>query len=296
VKKTASIAAIAAVSIGIAVAATVPAYAETNRSGAERLNIPNSSACRAGRTVLEGMVTGPGGQLYIIFSKGSAGEPVLSRWARDGSTWDGSSWTCTGAPVSMPALGHGNDLAYNANYLGSGPALIAAQGSQSAFPSDAVTIVHLTSAGSIGTTETVHLSAGDISGFCYSATAAGGAGKYAARRLNKLWTHPGAGALTSGWSLVNSNLNIHDNRSDQGIDCSENYIWNTNSINTNTPATGWNWVYQYNWSGNDVESDIGIPGNNLTEEIEDITHVGSDFFVGINRNGGSADSVKVFTE
>ena len=45
-----------------------------------------------------------------------------------------------------------------------------------------------------------------------------------------------------------------------------------------------------------MESDIGIPGNNLTDEIEDITHVGSDFFVAINRNGGSADSVKVFTE
>jgi hypothetical protein len=95
---------------------------------------------------------------------------------------------------------------------------------------------------------------------------------------------------------VTSNLTSHDNRSDQGIDCSENYIWSTKSINDSTPDTGWNWVYQYNWSGGDVESDIGIPGNTLTEEIEDITHVGSDFFVGINRNGGSADSVKVLTE
>jgi hypothetical protein len=114
--------------------------------------------------------------------------------------------------------------------------------------------------------------------------------------LSKLWTHPGAGSLTSGWTLVQSNLTSHDNRSDQGIDCSENYVWNTNSINDSTPDTGWNWVYQYNWSGGDVESDIGIPGSNLTEEIEDITHIGSDFFVGINRNGGSADSVKVLTE
>jgi hypothetical protein len=295
VKKLSSVASVLALSIGIAIASTTPAYAATDRSGAERLNIPNSSACRAGRTVLEGMVAGPGGQLYIIFSKGSAGEPVLSRWVRDGSTWDGASWTCAGAPISMPELGHGNDLAYNANYLGQGPALIATQGSQSAFLDDDVTIVHLNANGSVGATQVVDLPM-NISGLCYSATAAAGAGKYAARRLGSLWTHPGSGALTSGWTLVESSLTSHDNRSDQGIDCSENYVWNTKSINTSTPDTGWNWVYQYNWSGGDVESDIGIPGNNLTDEIEDITHIGSDFFVGINRNGGSADSVKVLTE
>jgi hypothetical protein len=296
VKRLLSIASVLGLSIGTAIAAAAPASAATDRTGAERLNIPNSSACRAGRTVLEGMVAGPGGQLYIIFSKGSTGEPVLSRWLRDGSTWDGASWVCSGAPVSMPELGHGNDLAYNPDYLGGGPALIATQGSQSAFPDDDVTIVHLGSDGSIGSTQVVDLPTGNISGLCYSATAAGGAGKYAARRLGSLWTHPGSGALTSGWTLVKSNLTYHDNRSDQGIDCSENYIWNTNSINTNTPDTGWNWVYQYNWSGGDVESDIGIPGNNLTDEIEDITHVGGEFFVGINRNGGLADSVKVLTE
>ncbi|WP_155251575.1 hypothetical protein [Salinispora cortesiana] len=245
---------------------------------------------------MQGMVKGPEQQLYIIFTKAAGAEPVLSRWLRDGSTWDGTSWVCAGAPTSMPALGHGNDLAYNANYLGQGPALIATQGSQSAFPSDEVTIIRLNADGSIGTTEEIRLPIGNISGLCYSATAAGGAGKYAARRLGSLWTHPGAGALTSGWTLVKSNLTSHGNRSDQGIDCSENYIWNTKSINVSTPSTGWNWVYQYNWSGGDVETDIGIPGYNLRDEIEDVTHVGSEFFVGINRNGGIADSVKVFIE
>ncbi|WP_159012136.1 hypothetical protein [Streptomyces sp. NRRL F-5123] len=281
---------------GIASSSTTSAYAATDRSGAERLSIPNSSPCRAGRTVMEGMVKGPDSQLYIIFTKAGGAEPVLSRWLRDGTAWDGASWTCAGAPTSMPAVGHGNDLAYNPDYLGTGPALIATQGSQSAYPSADVGIIHLSSSGAIGASEVVHLPIGNISGLCYSDTAAGGAGKYAARRLGSLWTHPGSGALTSGWTLVKSNLTIHDNRSDQGIDCSENYIWNSNSINTSTPDTGWNWVYQYNWSGGDVESDIGIPGNNLTDELEDITHVGSDFFVGINRNGGSPDSVKVFTE
>ncbi|MFG2169253.1 hypothetical protein [Micromonospora chersina] len=285
-----------ALSIGIAIAPAASAYAATDRSGAERLNIPNSSACKAGRTVMQGMVAGPGGQLYIVFTKAAGAEPVLSRWLRDGSTWDGTSWFCAGAPTSMPTLGHGNDLAYNPNYLGQGPALIATQGSQSAFLSDKVTIVRLNADGSFGTTGEVSLPIGNISGLCYSATAAGGAGTYAARRLGNLWTHPGAGALTSGWTLAKSNLTSHDNRSDQGTDCSENYIWNTKSINTSTPATGWNWVYQYNWSGGDVESDIGIPGNNLTDEIEDVTHVGSEFFVGINRNDGLADSVKVFIE
>lgn len=291
-----SAASVFVLSTGLAIASTTSAYAATNRSGAERLNIPDSSACKAGRTVMQGMVAGPGAQLYIIFTKAAGAEPVLSRWLRDGSTWDGASWTCAGAPTSIPTLGHGNDLAYNANYLGQGPALIATQGTQSAYPSDKVTIVRLNANGSIGTTGEVRLPIGNISGLCYSATAAGGAGKYAARRLGNLWTHPGAGALTSGWTLVKSNLTSHDNRSDQGIDCSENYVWNTKSINDSTPATGWNWVYQYNWSGGDVESDIGVPGNNLIDEIEDITHVGSEFFVGINRNGGSADSVKVFTE
>jgi hypothetical protein len=296
VKKLLSVASVFVLSTAVAVASTTPAEAATDRSGAERLNIPNSSACRAGRTVMQGMVAGPGAQLYIIFTKAGGAEPVLSRWLRDGSTWDGASWICAGAPASIPTLGHGNDLAYNANYLGQGPALIATQGSQSAFPSDKVTIVRLNADGSIGTTGEVRLPIGNISGLCYSATAAGGAGRYAARRLGSLWTHPGAGALTSGWTLAKTNLTSHDNRSDQGIDCSENYIWNTKSINDSTPATGWNWVYQYNWSGGDVESDIGIPGNNLADEIEDITHVGSEFFVGINRNGGSADSVEVFTE
>ncbi len=70
---------------------------------------------------------------------------------------------------------------------GQGPALIATQGSQSAFPSDDVTIVHLNADGSVGASQTVHLPIGNISGFCFSATAAGGAGMYAARRLNSLW-------------------------------------------------------------------------------------------------------------
>lgn len=291
-----SIASVFALAIGIAVAPAAAASAATDRSGAERLNIPNSSACKAGRTVMQGMVAGPGGQLYIIFTKAAGAEPVLSRWVRDGSAWDGASWTCAGAPTSIPALGHGNDLAYNANYLGQGPALIATQGSQSAFLSDEVTIVRLNANGTVGATSEVRLPIGDISGLCYSATAAGGAGKYAARRLGSLWTHPGSGALTSGWTLVKSNLTSHDNRSDQGIDCSENYIWNTKSINTSSAATGWNWVYQYNWSGGDVESDIGIPGNNLVDEIEDVTHIGGDFFVGVNRNDGLADTVNVFVE
>ena len=295
-KKLSSVASVLALSIIIVIAPAPSGYAATDRSGAERLNIPNSSVCKAGRTVMQGMVAGPGGQLYVVFTKAAGAEPVLSRWLRDGSTWDGASWACAGAPTSIPTLGHGNDLAYNPNYLGQGPALIATQGSQSAFPSNKVTIVRLNANGSFGTTGEVRLPIGNISGLCYSATAAGGAGKYAARRLGSLWTHPGAGALTSGWTLVKSNLTSHDNRSDQGIDCSENNIWNTKSINDTTPATGWNWVYQYNWSGGDVESDIGIPGNNVTDEIEDVTHVGSEFFVGINRNDGLADSVKVFIE
>lgn len=295
-KKLLSFASVLALLTGIAIASTTSAEAATDRSGAERLNIPNSSACRAGRTVMQGMVAGPGGQLYIIFTKAGGAEPVLSRWLRDGSTWDGASWTCAGAPTSIPALGHGNDLAYQPNYQGQGPALIATQGSQSAYLSPDVTIVHLNSSGSVGASEVVRLPIGNISGFCYSATAAGGAGKYAARRSGNLWIHPGGGSLTSGWTLVKSNLTSHDNRSDQGIDCSENYIWNTKSINTSTPETGWNWVYQYNWSGGDVESDIGIPGNSLADEIEDVTHIGSDFFIGVNRNDGNADSVKVFIE
>jgi len=296
VKKLLSFASVLALLTGIAIVSTTSAYAATDRSGAERLNIPNSSACRAGRTVMQGMVAGPGGQLYIIFTKAGGAEPVLSRWLRDGSTWDGASWTCAGAPTSIPALGHGNDLAYQPDYRGQGPALIATQGSESAYPSADVTIIHLNSSGSIGASEEVHLPVGNISGLCYSATAADGAGKYAARRSGYLWTHPGAGSLTSGWTLVKSNLTSHDNRSDQGTDCSENYIWNTKSINSSTPETGWNWVYQYNWSGGDVEGDIGIPGNGLIDEIEDVTHIGSDFFIGVNRNSGSPDSVKVFIE
>ncbi|MEV5610531.1 hypothetical protein [Streptomyces sp. NPDC052225] len=295
-KKLRGFASALALLTGIAIASTTSASAATDRSGAERLNIPNSSACKAGRTVMQGMVAGPGGQLYIIFTKGGGAEPVLSRWLRDGSTWDGASWTCAGTPTSIPALGHGNDLAYHPNYLGQGPALIATQGSQSEYPSADVTVVHLNSAGAVGASEVVHLPVGNISGFCYSATAADGAGKYAARRAGYLWTHSGSGSLTSGWTRVTSNLTSHDNRSDQGIDCSENYIWNTKSINTSTPETGWNWVYQYNWSGGDVESDIGIPGNNLVDEIEDVTHIGSDFFIGVNRNDGNDDSVKVFVE
>ncbi|GIE87257.1 hypothetical protein [Actinoplanes regularis] len=294
-KKLSSVASVLALSIGVAVAPAAAASAATDRSGAERLNIPNNSACKAGRTVMQGMVAGPGGQLYIVFTKAAGAEPVLSRWSRDGSTWDGASWTCSGAPVSMPTLEHGNDLAYNPDYLGQGPALIATQGSQSSFLSDDVTIVHLSSSGAIGAAEEVDLPM-NISGLCYSATAADGAGKYAARRLGSLWTHSSSGSLSSGWTLADSSLTSHDNRSDQGIDCSANYIWNTKSINDSTPETGWNWVYQYNWSGGDVEGDIGIPSNSLVDEIEDITHVGSDFFVGINRNDGLADTVKVFTE
>ncbi|MBT0770063.1 hypothetical protein KIH74_14080 [Kineosporia sp. J2-2] len=284
-----------AFSVGIAVASSLPASAATDRSGAERLSIPDSSSCKAGRTVMQGMVAGPGGQLYIIFTRAGGADPILSRWARDGSAWDGTSWTCSGTPTVLGDVGHSNDLAYNADYLGTGPALIVTHGSQSAYLDDDVTVIRLSDAGYYESAAVVDLPM-NISGLCYSATAADGAGRYAARRLGSLWTHAGSGSLSSGWTLVESSLTSHDNRSDQGIDCSENYVWNTRSINDSTPDTGWNWVYQYNWSGGDVESDIGIPGNSLTDEIEDVTHVGSEFFVGINRNGGLADSVKVLVE
>ncbi len=293
-KKLSSVVSALALSIGMAIASTASAYA-ADRSGAERLQIPDDSPCKAGRSVMEGMVAGPSGQLYIIFTKKDGAEPVLSRWTRDGTTWDSTSWTCAGAPTPMADLSHGNDLAYNANYLGQGPALIVTKGTQTKFPSADVAVVKLGADGSVGALQIVHLPIGNISGLCYSATAANGAGRYAARLLDNLWTHPGAGALTSGWTKVSSSLTIHDNRSDQGLDCSENYIWNTKSINDTTPSTGSNWVYQYNWSGGDVETSIEIPSHSLADEIEDITHIGSDFFVGINRNG-SPDSVKVFTE
>ncbi|RZU48335.1 hypothetical protein EV385_0048 [Krasilnikovia cinnamomea] len=293
-KILAVVASVLALSIGIAIVPAASSFAATDRTGPERLFIPNGDPCRLGRTVMQGMVVGPGSQLYIVFTKAGGAEPVLSRWLRNGSTWSGDSWVCAGNTVPISILGHGNDLAYNANYLGQGPALIATQGSQSTYLSNKVTIIRLNANGSIGTASEVSLPM-NISGLCYSATAGTG-GKYAARRLGSLWTHAGSGALTSGWTLVKSNLTSHDNRSDQGLDCSENNIWNTKSINDSTPTTGWNWVYQYNWSGGDVESDIGIPSNYLRNEIEDITHVGSEFFVGINRNDGYADSVNVFFE
>src|SRR4051794_41147927 len=135
-KKLVSAASVLSLSVGILIASTASAHAETVRTGDDRLTIPNSSPCRANRPIMEGMVAGAGGQLYIIFSGGSAETPVLSRWVRDGSAWDATSWTCTGPPTVMPELGHGNDLAYNPDYLGTGPALIAAQGSQNAFLDD----------------------------------------------------------------------------------------------------------------------------------------------------------------
>ena len=101
-KKMSSIASVLVLSIGVAIAPAASAFAATNRSGAERLNIPNGSVCKAGRTVMQGMVAGPGGQLYIVFTKAAGADPVLSRWLRDGTTWDGASWTCAGIPASIP--------------------------------------------------------------------------------------------------------------------------------------------------------------------------------------------------
>jgi len=294
VNKLSSVGSIVAMTVGIGLVAASPAHAATERSGAIRLTIADNSPCKAGRTVMQGMTVGPNNTLYIIFTKAQGAEPVISRWTRDGSAWDGNSWVCAGAPRSTPEVGHGNDLAYHPNYLSRGPALLATKGSQSSFLSPQVGVIPLNTDGTFGGSgpATVTLPM-NISGLCFSATA----NKYVARRLTSMWTHAIGGDLTSGWTLQRSNLTIHDNRSDQGLDCSENYVWNTNSIKPgDTPADAWNWVYQYNWSGANAETDIGVTGNNDTDEIEDITHVGSDFFIGINRNGGLADYVKVFVE
>lgn len=290
-----TVASIAALSIGISIVGGAPAQA-ADRSGAERLNIPNGHACKAGRTVMQGMVAGPGGQLYIVFTEGGGNNPILSRWVRDGSAWDGASWLC--AETKALALGHGNDVAYNANYPGVGKALLVTMGTESAHLSDDIAIVSLNADGSIGSAQTVDLPM-NISGLCYSATAE----KYAARRGATLWTHPATGSLASGWTTVkNGNLPVHDNRADQGLDCSENYIWSAQSITTDSSAAASNWVYQYTWSGSLVEK-IEIPGNGVlgvdreAREVEDVTHIGSDFFVGINRNmTNNYDSVHVLTE
>jgi hypothetical protein len=270
-----------------------PTHAATDRSGDLRLVIANSSPCRAGRTVMQGMVVGPGNQLYIVFTGGSGSNPVLSRWTRNGTSWSTSSWVCTGAPADIPEIEHGNDLAYHPNFDGLGPAILVTKGTQTSALSDGVLVVPLNSNGTLQNyIYTVHLPM-NISGLCFSATA----GKYVARWRNNMWTHSSSGSLGSGWRLVNSSVTTHSDRADQGIDCSENNVWNTRSIIGDTNSVNaWNWVYQYNWSGNDVESDIGVPGNNLTEEIEDVTHIGSDFFISVNRNDGASDFVTEFFE
>ncbi len=292
-KKLASLASAVMLAVGVAIASSAPAYA-ADRSGAERLRIENGVACKDGRTVMQGMVAGPSGQLYIVFTEPGGANPTLSRWVRDGSTWDGTSWTC--AETKAFDLGHGNDIAYNASYPGVGPALIVTKGTETESPRSDVAVVALNADGSIGALQTVNLPM-NISGLCYSATA----GKYAARRGATLWTHPATGALTTGWTTVkNGTLTTRSDRSDQGMDCSENYIWSATSVQADSSSSASNWVYQYTWSGSDVET-IEIPANAVLSdpngrEVEDVTHIGSDFFVNLNRNSGGFDSVNAFTE
>jgi hypothetical protein len=292
VRRLIRVACVFTLSAGLVATAAGSTHAATDRTGDLRLVIDNSNPCRAGRTVMQGMVAGPGGQLYIVFTGKAGSNPVLSRWTRSGSSWSTTSWICTGPPADFPAIGHGNDLAYHPNYGGNGPAILVTKGTQTSARSDDFLVVPLYSDGTIkgsAYNSTVDLPM-DISGLCYSATA----GKYVARRLDNMWTHPSSGSLGSGWTLVNSNITSHANRADQGIDCSENNVWNTRSIASGNSDDAWNWVYQYNWSGKDVESDIGIPGTSMTEEIEDVTHIGDDFFISINRNDGASDLVVEF--
>lgn len=287
--------------VGSVTLSTGPASADA--AGSVMLNITNSNKCRydGDHDVMQGSVTDGKRNLYIVFTKAEGAEPVLTRWTHSDTDAATAYWVCQQVVPGLD-IGHANDLAYQEDYNGVGKALLITRGIESA-PSPRIGVVPLASDGSIrGYQATDIVLPVGVSGFCHSATANSGNGGYVGQLKTKVFVFEkwGGGPSTSYTTRTFSSL---DGNADQGMDCSANNIWLGRSINEASDTA--NHVFQIQWSGSSIETitvdAIGqFKRDTKAEEIEDIFHNGSSFFVGLNRNdfkgAPSTDLVRTFSE
>lgn len=293
------LAALVAITTGLA---STPNAAAANAAGAVRLDIPQDAWCRVGHNVMQGMATDLGTNLYVVFTQAGGMDPILTWWTRSAAPY----WTCQKVMSSVNGinLGHANDITFQSDYLGS-PALLIARGTGGS-PSKNIAVVSLAASGEPISQGADLILATAVSGLCYSGTANGGAGYYAGHlttsvyRFTKVSGKPSSSYTTRSLSVLAANA-------DQGTDCSANNIWIARSIEAGGSSTVDNHVYQIGWTGGLI-ADIKVEGygtlkasNWVTEEVEDVTHIGSDFFVGINRNTGDSptpisDRIRDFSE
>lgn len=261
------------------------AAAHADATGTVLLSIDDQNGCKAGREVMQGMVSNGKDTLYILFTHEKGANPVIARWVNINGVW-----TCNKAETKTSGLnvGHGQDLAYQANYANSGrAALLITKGvTATSGRDDNIAVVLLNGNGTIGTqTNDIDLPK-DVTGFCYSATAP--TYHYAARFTGTLYLFKEVKGKPDTGHMKTVGIAIPGHTADQGLDCSKNFIWSSRSI-MDGDSHVINYVYQYTWAGKIVQKitavtspkPLGVKG---AKEIEDVTHISTDFYIGVNRN------------
>lgn len=232
---------------------------------------------------MEGVTNGASGYVFIVFSAGGTDDTVLTRWL---STSDISHLVCVDFQTNL-SIGHGNDIAYQADWTG-GAKLMIPLGYKSS-PSTKIAIVDPWTLTVSKTISASHY----VSGVCYTSS---GQGRYAIRNGGNIYTYGSIADMENDKRLgPYINQGDYDGTGEQGLYCNSTNIYTLEGILDSTGTT--NYIRQYNWTSTTklatllynspvpkYDSDKNTRAGSL--EAEGIFQFnGGSFFVGVNRQG-----------
>lgn len=238
-------------------------------------------------TVLQG-TAGAGSYIYAIFSVPSSHDKANKAGGTLVTKWRVGDGACIAARGEVD-LGHGNDIAYHANYAGQGAALLIPKGTNSVESKSVVVL----KASDLSNFPTGFTSPTNASGICYSSVAK----KFAIRFKKTVYVYAETSSRTRGSKVAEFAVAVTTDVSTggQGLDCSGSNVYDVRSIAGETGKT--NYIYQYSWGGTYrkvLTYGAGAtlkPTNSTSREVEGIFHIGDQFYMAVNRNSGGADTL-----
>lgn len=255
-------------------------------------------------TVLDGTAN-DGAFLYAIFSVPSKnasfekrGGTVLTRWKLNGGL-DGATCDLWNNDID---LGHGNDITWVPRYGEAGaPVLLIPKGVQkkdakkAKHRSKKVVVVSTTDLTTVATLAFPH----NLSGLCYRAGS--GPYHYAARFQNRVYLYKQDATSRPVIPKKAHSFAVHYDKTsgEQGLYCTNAYVYSVRSVSDRTPKKGthyYSYIYRYRWGASkplilryDAGANLKKP-NAVAREVESLFQVGTQAYLGVNRNSGGNDA------
>lgn len=255
-------------------------------------------------TVLDGTASA-GDSLYAVFSVPSThpsfekrGGTVLTRWNISTGV---AGATCEAWNNDID-LGHGNDITWVPSYGDAGtPVLMIPKGVQkkdakkAKHRSKKVVVVNPADLTAVTTLTFPH----NLSGLCYRA--GGSPYHYAAHFQDRIYLYKQDATSRPVIPKKPHSFAVHyDTTSgEQGLFCTSSYVYSVRSVSDRTPKKNkhyYSYIYRYRWGASKpliLRYDAGASlkkANSVAREVESLFQVGTQAYLGVNRNRGGADA------